>query len=85
MLFHYLSTALRHFKRHKVTTGLNVLWPLVYIAMRGHLNLFAHRSGLTPLPFLVALAITIVVAWCAVLVQTTRAARLRPATVLRYE
>jgi putative ABC transport system permease protein len=61
------------------------VWPLVYIVMQGYLSLFAHSTGLTLLPFLLSLLITLVIAWLAVAVQASRAARMNPATVLRYE
>lgn len=75
---------LRSFSRPIIIANLAV-WPLVFLAMRGYLSLFAVRSGLTWAPFVLSLLITLAVAWLAVVTQATRAARMNPATVLRYE
>jgi putative ABC transport system permease protein len=64
----------------------NVLvWPLGYIAARRYLDAFLAPVALTALPFLLSLAATMLIAWLAVGSQTLRAARARPAEVLRYE
>ena len=62
-----------------------LVWPLVYVVMSGYLSLYSSRVGLTPVPFLFSLMLTLSVACLAVVAQATRAARLKPATVLRYE
>ena len=62
-----------------------VVWPLAYIAARSYLDAFQAPIALTPLPFLLSLAITLAIAWLAVGTQTLHAARTRPADVLRYE
>jgi putative ABC transport system permease protein len=61
------------------------VWPLVYLVMQGYLSLFARSTSLTLLPFLLSLLLTLVIAWLAVAVQASRAARMNPASVLRYE
>ena len=61
------------------------VWPLVYLVMKGYLSLFAQSTSLTPAPFLLSLLITLLIAWLAVIMQARRAARMNPATVLRYE
>jgi putative ABC transport system permease protein len=64
----------------------NVLaWPLAYFAAQAYLSAFVHRIAITPLPFIGSCAIALAVAWLAVGGQTVRAARTRPAAVLRYE
>jgi putative ABC transport system permease protein len=64
----------------------NVLvWPLAYFAMQAYLSTFVHRIDVSLLPFLGSLVIALLIAWLTVGVQTIRAARLNPATVLRYE
>lgn len=64
----------------------NVLaWPLAFVAAQAYLKAFADRTPLTPLPFLISLGVTLVIAWSTVAGQAYRAARLRPATVLRTE
>jgi putative ABC transport system permease protein len=60
-------------------------WPLTYFAMQLYLSNFTQRTSLTPWPFLLGLVITILIAWIAVSVQATLAARMNPATVLRHE
>jgi len=62
-----------------------VAWPLGYIAARAYLDTFQAAIPVTPLPFVLSLAITLAIAWLAVGSQTLRAARARPADVLRYE
>jgi putative ABC transport system permease protein len=62
-----------------------VVWPLAYLAARKYLEAFQAPIAVTPLPFLLSLAITLAIAWLAVGTQTLNAARARPADVLRYE
>ena len=62
-----------------------VVWPLAYIAARKYLDAFQAPIAVTPLPFVLSLAITLAIAWLAVGAQTFHAARTRPADVLRYE
>ena len=62
-----------------------VAWPLAFVGAQLYLNLFTTRAAITPWPFALSLAVTIFIAWIAVAGQTIRAARLKPATVLRYE
>jgi putative ABC transport system permease protein len=75
---------LRNLSKPIVIANLAV-WPLVYLAMRGYLSLFAKSAGLSPVPFVFSLLVTLLVAWLAVIAQAAGAARLKPATVLRYE
>jgi putative ABC transport system permease protein len=75
---------LRNFSKPIVIANL-VAWPVAYVVMRGYLSLFAHQAGLSPAPFVLTLIVTVAVAWLSVAWQATRAARLSPATVLRYE
>lgn len=79
-----LVLLLTAFSKPIVIANLAV-WPLVYIVMQGYLSLFAHSAGLTLIPFLLSLLITLLVAWLAVVVQARRAARMNPALVLRHE
>jgi putative ABC transport system permease protein len=60
-------------------------WPLAYFAIQLYLSNFTQRTNITPLPFVLGLVITILIAWLAVGVQATRAARMNPAAVLRHE
>jgi putative ABC transport system permease protein len=79
-----LIMLLTSFSKPIVIANLAV-WPLVYVAMRGYLSLFARSAGLTLMPFMLSLAITLAIAWLAVIAQATRAARMNPAMVLRHE
>ena len=62
-----------------------IAWPLGFLAMQVYLSLFFQRISLTPVPFLLSLVVTVLIAWVSVGVQTLRAARRKPAAVLRYE
>jgi len=62
-----------------------IAWPIALIVMQAYLSLFTQRISLSVVPFAASLLATIVIALLAVSVQVTRAARLNPATVLRYE
>jgi putative ABC transport system permease protein len=58
-------------------------WPAGYVAARIYLNQFLEPIALTPWPFALSAAVTLAIAWFAVLGQTVRAARTSPAEVLR--
>jgi len=62
-----------------------LVWPLAFITMQAYLSIFTQRMNLSVVPFVVSLTLTMLVSWVAVAAQATRAARLNPATVLRYE
>ena len=62
-----------------------IAWPLGFLAAKMYLTVFIHRIVLTPTPFVLSLVITVLIAWAAVGTQAFRAARVKPATVLRYE
>jgi hypothetical protein len=135
MVHHYLTTALRQVRRHKLTTSINIVclsvglvcfviayasviylqaserafpaeqvvslllwdfskpvaaanliaWPLGFLAMQMYLRLFVQRMTLTVWPFVLSLVVTVLIAWFAVGIHTFRAARRKPAAVLRYE
>ncbi|MGD2133772.1 MAG: ABC transporter permease [Maricaulaceae bacterium] len=59
-------------------------WPLGYLAAQTYLSAFAHRIELTPAPFLISMAITLAIAWAAVIGEVLKAASVRPAEVLRH-
>lgn len=64
----------------------NVLvWPFALLAIDRYLDLFAVRVTVTPVPFVVALLGTLLVAWLAVGGQVVRAAWTSPAVALRDE
>jgi putative ABC transport system permease protein len=62
-----------------------VVWPIVFPLMSGYLGIFANRTSLSIAPFFGSLFVSVVVACLAVSVQSLRAARMKPADVLRYE
>jgi putative ABC transport system permease protein len=70
----YFTVALR---------SLAPAWPLVVIALDRYLSLFAERVSITPLPFVLALAATWLLACLAVARCAWRAAKLHPAEALR--
>jgi putative ABC transport system permease protein len=59
-------------------------WPLGYLAALTYLSAFAERAPLTPAPFALSLAITLAIAWAAVIGEVLKAASVRPAEVLRH-
>ncbi len=79
-----VTMLLRDFAKPVVVANV-VAWPLAYFAAQAYLSIFIQRSGLTPLPFIASLAITVLIAWAAVGSQAWRAARANPAIVLRFE
>lgn len=60
-----------------------LVWPFAFAAADRYLDLFAERIALTPLPFVVALAGTLAIAWVAVGSHVLRAANVRPTQALR--
>jgi ABC-type antimicrobial peptide transport system permease subunit len=53
--------------------------------MSPYLSIFMYRIALTLWPFALSLIVTLLVAWACVGFQSWRAARVKPADVLRYE
>ena len=53
-------------------------------ASQAYLAAFANRIELTPAPFFISMAITLVIAWAAVIGVVLKAASVRPAEVLRH-
>jgi putative ABC transport system permease protein len=74
----------RSFSKPVVIANL-VAWPLGFLAANVYLTVFMHRIPLTPVPFILSLAITTLVAWVTVAGQALKAARARPAEALSYE
>jgi putative ABC transport system permease protein len=79
-----LTMLFRDFSKPVLIANL-IAWPIAYVLMRAYLSIFTQGAGLSLTPFLTCLALTLLVAWAAVSAQVIRAARLNPATVLRYE
>ena len=79
-----LNMLLWDFSKPVIIANL-IAWPFAVVVMMGYLSLFTVKVPLSPVPFAVSLLITLVIAWAAVGGQAVRAARTKPATVLRYE
>jgi putative ABC transport system permease protein len=62
-----------------------VAWPLAWYYLRDWLNGFAYRISLSPLYFLAAGAVALLIAWLTILSHAIRAARATPIGALRYE
>lgn len=60
-------------------------WPLGYVLANGYTTLFAAHLDLTIWPFLISLGLSAAIAFAAVFSQSWKSARVRPASVLRYE
>ena len=60
-------------------------WPLAYVAMRGWLAGFDDRIALSPLFFIGASLLAMVVAVMTVLSQSLRASHAAPAWALRHD
>lgn len=79
-----IGMLLGHFTRPVVIANV-VVWPLAFMAARAYLDTFRNPVSLGALPFILSLLITCAIALLAIGLQTLRAARTRPADVLRYE
>ena len=62
-----------------------VAWPLAYVAMRAWLAGFDDRVSLSPLYFVGATMLALVIAVLTVLGQSLRASRAAPAWALRHD
>lgn len=62
-----------------------IAWPLAGYYLHGWLQSFAYRISLSPLYFLGAAAVALVIAWGTVLAHAVRVASARPVGALRYE
>lgn len=79
-----LRLLLWDFSKPVVVANL-IAWPLGFLAAQAYLSVFVHRIALTPVPFALSFVLTLMIAWAAVGGQVWRAARVKPANVLRYE
>jgi putative ABC transport system permease protein len=62
-----------------------IAWPLAWYYLRGWLDEFAYRIDLSPLYFLAAGIVALLIAWVTVLSHALRVARATPIGALRYE
>jgi putative ABC transport system permease protein len=75
---------LKDFGKPVVIANL-IAWPLAFLAANIYLSVFMHRIALTPLPFVLSLVLTLLVAWLTVGGQALKSSRVRPAEVLNCE
>jgi putative ABC transport system permease protein len=62
-----------------------IAWPVAWYCLHGWLEGYAYRISLSPLYFLAAGIIALVIAWATVAVHTLLTARASPIRALRYE
>ena len=62
-----------------------IAWPIAYYAATLYLHNFMQRMSLTLLPWIIGLVVTLLIAWVAVGGQAFKAARVKPAEVLKSE
>ncbi len=62
-----------------------IAWPLSYLVMNAWLQNFAYRIFLSPLYFLSAMVLTLIIALLSVAYQALRASHANPVQSLRYE
>jgi len=60
-------------------------WPLGYIIGSSYVSLFAVRAEVNAAPFILSLSLSVLIAVSAVISQSWKSSRVRPAMVLRYE
>src|SRR6185312_11912968 len=62
-----------------------IAWPVAYYYLHGWLEGYAYRISLSPLYFVGAGAVALVIAWATVIVHAAHVARANPVHALRYE
>jgi putative ABC transport system permease protein len=62
-----------------------IAWPLAWWAMNQWLQTFPYRIAISPLVFILAGLVVVVIAFVSVAGQTLKAALLQPANTLKYE
>jgi putative ABC transport system permease protein len=62
-----------------------IAWPVAWYFLRHWLEGYAYKIGLSPLYFLAAGTIALVIAWATVIIHTLLVARASPILALRYE
>jgi putative ABC transport system permease protein len=62
-----------------------IAWPVAYYYLHGWLEGYAYRIPLSPLYFVGAGAVALVIAWATVIVHAAHVARANPVHALRYE
>src|SRR6185437_6463672 len=62
-----------------------IAWPVAYYYLHGWLEGYAYRIPLSPLYFIGAGAVALIIAWATVIVHAAHVARANPVHALRYE
>ena len=62
-----------------------IAWPVAWYYLQHWLQDFAYRISLSPLPFLGAGLVALLIAWATVFTHAWRVARASPIHALRYE
>jgi putative ABC transport system permease protein len=62
-----------------------IAWPVAFVVVNKWLETFPYRIGFSVLPYVLALVITLLLALLSMVYRTTRAAKINPADLLRYE
>jgi putative ABC transport system permease protein len=62
-----------------------IAWPLAWYYLHGWLQTFAYRIPLSPLYFLAAGLVALLIAWATIFAHAHRVARANPINALRYE
>jgi len=62
-----------------------IAWPLGYVIASVYISLFSARTEITIMPFLISFLLSVLIAVAAVVSQSWKSARVRPAMTLRYE
>ena len=62
-----------------------IAWPLAWYFLKDWLDGFVYRIELSPMFFLIASIITLLIAWITVIGHAWRVAKSNPVDALRYE
>jgi putative ABC transport system permease protein len=62
-----------------------IAWPIAYYYLHHWLESYAYRISLSPLYFLTAGTVALLIAWATIFAHALRIARASPIIALRYE
>ena len=68
-----------------IVIGNLLAWPLAWFVANLYRSMFVDRIPFSIVPFVASLVLAVALAWAVVAGRAIRTARLKPATVLRYE
>lgn len=75
---------LRSFTRWILVANI-IAWPLAYYAMKEFLGMFAYKTDINPLLFILSAIMALLIAGVTVIYQTLKAAYANPVEALKYE